>query len=193
MTENPAQSLSQRLKAETRVVHERIDASVMEQASFATIEGYGRFLRMQWRFHRDIDPLYCDPALVALLPDVPGRRRLELIAADLNDLGLFLPKDEEPASPLSGDVPTALGWLYVAEGSNLGAALLRKEAAKLGLSDEHGARHLAPAKEGPAAHWRAFTTALDAVDFDADAQALAIMGASQAFARVQAYAATDLA
>jgi heme oxygenase len=84
------------------------------------------------------------------------------------------------------DLPTALGWLYVAEGSNMGAAVLRKEAAKIGLSDSFGARHLAPAPEGPAPHWRAFTGSLDAVELNDEEEQRVADGANAAFARVQA-------
>src|SRR3546814_17867216 len=68
----------------------------------------------------------------------------------------------------------------------MGAALRRKEAAKLGLSDCDGGRHLVPAVEGPAPHWRAFTAALDAVELNEDQEKRAKEGALEAFARVQA-------
>jgi heme oxygenase (biliverdin-IX-beta and delta-forming) len=181
-------SLALRLRTETHGVHDRLDQSIMAAASFSTLEGYGRFLRVQGAFHRDIDALYDVPELAALLPGLAERRRSGVIAQDLADLGLSpLPIDEAPrfmAGP-AVDVPLAVGWLYVAEGSNLGAALLRKEAAKLGLSDDHGARHLAPAAEGPAAHWRAFTGGLNAIPPEPAFEARAIEGAKQAFARVQ--------
>jgi hypothetical protein len=35
--------------------------------------------------------------------------------------------------PSDLELPAALGWLYVAEGSNLGGTILYKMAAKLGL------------------------------------------------------------
>ena len=182
-------SRAKRLKASTHETHDRLDTSIMAAASFASVEGYGRFVTVQYLFHRDIDALYDDAILQALLPGLTERRRLPLIAADLTDLGLPLPEDDAPLAFPQGDavdIPAALGWLYVAEGSNMGAALLRKEASKIGLSDEHGARHLAPAAEGPAAHWRAFTAALDAVDLTADEEARAAIGANAAFSRVQA-------
>jgi heme oxygenase len=91
------------------------------------------------------------------------------------------------------DLGSALGWLYVAEGSNMGAAVLRKEAHKLGLTDHHGARHLAPAPEGPAPHWRAFTAALDAVELHEDEEKRSEAGALEAFARVQAHVDARLA
>ena len=182
---------SKRLKALTHEVHDRLDKSIMEASSFDSLEGYGRFAGVQWTFHRDIDALYDDVGLIALLPGLPERRRMALIAADLADLGRAAPPVEtppvfQPGQPV--DAATALGWLYVAEGSNLGAALLRKEAAKLGLSDDHGARHLAPSGDGPAAHWRAFTAALDAAKLSAQEEDRAVAGANAAFARVQSLA-----
>jgi heme oxygenase len=182
-------SRAKRLKALTHETHDRLNTSIMTAASFASIEGYGRFVTVQFLFHRDIDALYDDAILQALLPGLMERQRLPLIAADLADLGVPFPEDDTPLAFPRGDmvdIPAALGWLYVAEGSNMGAALLRKEAAKIGLSDEHGARHLAPAAEGPAAHWRAFTAALDAADLTADEEARAVTGANAAFSRVQA-------
>lgn len=186
MTMEP--SRAKRLKAQTNDTHAGVDNAIMSAASFADREGYGRFLRVQYLFHRDIAALYAEPALQALLPGLPERQRLALIEADLIDLGMDAPRPEGPARFATGeiDLPTALGWLYVAEGSNMGAALLRKEVAKIGLSDTFGARHLAPAPEGPAAHWRSFTAALDAAELDESDEPRVGAGAGAAFARVQA-------
>jgi len=184
-------SRAKRLKALTHDIHERLDTTVSTTASFASREGYIRFTRMQFLFHRDIDALYADAALRDRLPDLAERRQLPLLRHDLADLGVAEPQPADapafaPGTPV--DLATALGWLYVAEGSRMGATLLRKDAARLGLSDAFGARHLAPAREGPAAYWRIFTAALDAVALDADGEARVIAGAEAAFARVQAYA-----
>jgi len=167
--------------------HDGVDRSIMEAASFDDVAGYARFLAVQYLFHRDIAALYDAPVLQALLPGLAQRKRLALVEADLADLDLHQP--ETVQAPLFAgaalDVPTALGWLYVAEGSNMGAALLRKEVAKIGLSDSFGARHLAPAPEGPAAHWRAFTAALDAVEIAEADEPRTGQGANAAFLRVQ--------
>ncbi|MEE4453021.1 biliverdin-producing heme oxygenase [Novosphingobium resinovorum] len=178
---------ARRLKAITHDVHEGVDRSVMEAASFTDRARYGRFAAMQYRFHSDIAALYGDAQLRGLLPGLEARQRLQLIAADLADLGIAA--QAAPDGPVFAagtiPVPEALGWLYVAEGSNMGAALLRKDAAKLGLSDTFGARHLAPAPEGPAAHWRAFTAALDAAELAPEDEPRVEDGARAAFARVQ--------
>ncbi len=185
-TERTEDSRAKRLKALTAVTHDGVDRSIMSAASFADLARYNRFLDVQYLFHADVSALYEDARLQELFPDLAARRRLPLVAADLADLGFATPQPGDPAFVEGAvDLPTALGWLYVAEGSNMGAALLRKEAAKIGLSDTHGARHLAPAPEGPAPHWRAFTAALDAVDLTPDEEERAGAGAIAAFARVQ--------
>lgn len=183
------QSRARRLKAFTSDVHEGVDRSIMSAASFASIDRYKHFLAIQYLFHRDVAALYAEPALQAAFPDLANRCRLPLVMADMEDLSVAAPKADAPAfiADARHDLGTALGWLYVAEGSNMGAALLRKEAQKLGLSDDRGARHLAPAPEGPAPHWRAFTSALDAVALTDAQEERANAGAIDAFARVQAH------
>lgn len=182
-------SRAKRLKALTNTVHEGVDRSIMSAASFASIERYKQFLAIQYLFHRDVAALYADPRLQAAFPDLVQRCRLPLVIADLKDVGGEAPEAGSPAfdSERPIDIGTALGWLYVAEGSNMGAALLRKEAQKLGFTDDLGARHLAPAPEGPAPHWRAFVAALDAVALTDDEEKHAQEGALDAFARVQAH------
>lgn len=174
-----------RLKAATHRAHERLDGSIMAARPFESRERYGLFLQVQHAFHREIDVLYSDPGLERLLPDLAGRRRLSDIECDLDDLGLAPSPTNPTVFEGSVDIPTALGWLYVAEGSNLGAAFLLKAAAGLGLSADFGARHLAAAPEGRGLHWRTFTAALDALDLDDGADERVIAGAQSAFLRVQ--------
>lgn len=187
MTASSTPSRVQRLRDATHEAHATLDKALMDRDSFASLAGYAPFLTMQHAFHRDIDALYADRALGAAFPGLAARRRLPLLEQDLADLGLT----PVPAAPaFDGPVPfaTALGWLYVAEGSNLGAAVLRKLVARIGLSDTFGARHLAPAQEGPAAHWRAFVEVLDALPLSSEEEAQAIAGARAAFAHVAALA-----
>lgn len=180
-------SRAKRLKAATGAVHERLDQRIMAAAPFASRENYGRFLAVQHAFHSDMAPLYADPGLAGFISDLAARQRLGAIAADLGDLGLPAPSAApRSAAPDPANLPEALGWLYVAEGSNLGAAFLFKAAAALGLDGEFGARHLAGHPEGRAQHWRAFTSALDAVALSDAEERRVIAGGDAAFARVRA-------
>lgn len=184
-----------RLRHATAAAHAALDQALMDRASFRSRAGYAAFLRMQHRFHRDIDALYLAPTLQGWLPGLAQRRRLAVIAQDLADLGLTPELAEPPrfAPGETGSDAGALGWLYVAEGSRLGGAVLRKLVAEIGLSDTFGARHLAPAQSGPAAHWRRFVAQLDAAPLDAAGEAAAIAGARDAFAHVAALAQAETA
>lgn len=183
-----SETRSKRLKANTSAAHERLDNRIMSADPFGANERYVNFLRVQHAFHQEIDALYDNESLAGVLPDLSGRRRLNVIAQDLADLG--------GTSDLGGpaphfrpgeahDIPTALGWLYVAEGSNLGAAFLLKAAQRLGLSETFGARHLAGAPEGRGLHWRTFTGALDSIALTSADEDRVVAGAVAAFTRVR--------
>lgn len=190
MPESPtlvAASRAQSLRRLTYDTHARLDQAVMAQGIFQDRARFARFLRMQYRFHADIAPLHARADLLALFPDLAARPRLHRIAADLHALGSEVPSAGDDMQAASLSVPAALGWLYVAEGSNLGAAVILKLATPLGVDAHFGASHLAPAAEGVASHWRHFTTALDAVDLPAHAEADVVAGARAAFTRVHAH------
>lgn len=179
---------ARRLKEATHETHDRLDKSILAHKPFESRGRYGLFVKVQHQFHREIDSLYASPVLDELLPDLAGRRRFHLIEQDLADLGIAAPvSDVAPAfaDRADADLPTVLGWLYVAEGSNLGAAFLLKAAEKLGLSDSFGARHLAAAPEGRGLHWKTFTAALNGVRLTAPEEERVTAGAHAAFARVQ--------
>ena len=179
---------ARQLKSASHQVHDSLDKAIMAAEPFADRQRYVRFLQVQHAFHKDIAALYDLPDLVALIPDLPNLGREAEVRADLTDLGAA-PLDNNAlprfTAGQSADVPTALGWLYVAEGSNLGAAFLLKAAAGLGLSDSFGARHLAAAPEGRANAWRAFTARLDAPDFTPEEEERVNEGAREAFRRVR--------
>lgn len=84
---------------------------------------------------RLLDPatvaLYNDPELIKLFPDLAERCRAEAAKLDLADL------ETEVPAPVAGAVQNpskaqALGWLFVSEGSKLGAAFLIKRTVGQG-------------------------------------------------------------
>lgn len=183
---------SQRLKAATHEAHDRLDKRIMAAQPFASRENYARFLQVQYLFHVDMEARYRNPVLAGVVPGLAARRRLAQIETDLADLGKPLPAAVAPALPdAHGDtLASGLGWLYVAEGSNLGAAILFKLAAKLGLDENFGARHLAGHPDGRARHWREFTAALDRTSLDPAHEQALVEAARQAFDRVRGHVET---
>ncbi|MFT4119137.1 biliverdin-producing heme oxygenase [Bradyrhizobium sp.] len=172
--------------------HDRHLDALSRAAEYLTSrERYGRFLRAQHHFHADVDALYRDPRLGRLIPHLADQPRLRAIEHDLLDLGLD-PAEDMSVPQFDGaatiDVPTALGWLCVVEGSKLGAAFLLKLTKRLDLSESFGASHLAPASGQNGLDWTTFTDAVDAVQLSNIEELRVLAGARAAFARAQGLA-----
>ncbi len=175
-------SLSQRLKQETESEHLRMHRLMEHGAPFSSRPAYASFVAAQYLFQRDVEHLFNDPAVRSAVPDLDMRGRQEAALADLRDLDQPAPQDVIASEGVA--MPEALGWLYVSEGSTLGAAFLFKEAkANLGLSAEFGARNLAAYPEGRAIVWRRFVAALDSEALDSSQHDAIIAGANAAYAR----------
>ena len=183
---------SQRLNQITHEPHTKLDALVKAHAPFETQANFDRFVVAQYLFQSELVALYNDPELIKLVPDLAERCRADAAKLDLADL------DTEVPAPVAGAVQNpskaeALGWLFVSEGSKLGAAFLIKRAVGLGLSETFGARHLGEPAGGRAEGWKRFTRTLDSLELSAEEEAAAEKGAVDAFVRFtvlleQAYA-----
>ena len=181
VTERPA-LLSSRLKTETASLHELMHALMEKGQPFANRDNYAHFVAAQYHFQRDIEHLFADPAIQAAVPDLDVRGRETASLADLADLGFDA--GQEAVATAGVSMPGALGWLYVSEGSTLGAAVLLKEAkATLGLSETFGARNLAAYPEGRAVVWRRFVGFLDQPSLKEEDHDAVVAGAADAYAR----------
>ncbi|MES2532144.1 MAG: biliverdin-producing heme oxygenase [Pseudomonadota bacterium] len=177
-------SLSQRLRNETAAQHERMHALMAQADPFASRERYAQFVAAQYVFQRDVEHFFADPQVQGAVPDLAVRGRAAATLTDLADLDAMdkvVPAQDVATRAVK--MPEALGWLYVSEGSTLGAAFLFKEVGeKLGLSATFGARNLAAYPEGRARVWKRFVEALDAPAL-VPAQDQVIAGALAAYAR----------
>ncbi|HCR97155.1 MAG: biliverdin-producing heme oxygenase [Halomonas sp.] len=186
--------LSKRLKLDTHTAHEHVDKAIMELAPFASLEGYKRFLTVQYQFQRHTEVLYLQPELNDWLEGLAERSRYQAVIRDCQDLALNLDDltDDALSVPAIESQAAAVGWLYVNEGSNLGAAFLLKYASQLNLSINFGARHLAPSDAGRGLHWRRFTAQLDAIPLSEEQANEALNGARAAFTFVKSLASNVL-
>lgn len=180
--------LSLCLKEATHTLHEDLDKSIMVHGLFSSADKYKNFVQLQYLFHRDINDLYNHAQLVEIIPDLASRNRFAQVCQDMRDLDLPLP-DEGPSINIQ-DASTAIGWLYVAEGSKLGANFLIKLVEKIGFTENFGGRHLAADLGGRGPSWNAFKSAIDRAGFD---PVLATAGAQAGFMRVKNYMITSIA
>src|SRR5471030_257454 len=173
---------SQRLNQITNEPHTKLDALVKAHAPFETQPNFARFVVAQYLFQSELVALYNDAELIKVIPDLAERCRAEAAKLDLGDL------DTDVPAPVAGAVKNpskaqALGWLFVSEGSKLGAAFLIKRAVGLGLSETFGARHLGEPAGGRAEGWKRFVKTLDGLELSAEEEAEAEQAAVDAFTR----------
>ncbi|GAA08778.1 biliverdin-producing heme oxygenase [Acetobacter tropicalis] len=183
MTLHSQTGLTSVLRQYTHAAHERLDHRMTGLDLFSSHERYTVFLVVQYLFHRDVSDLYARADVAALVPDMDSRNRLELVERDMQDLCVPYPMVRRNP-PVAGSVSAAIGWLYVAEGSKLGANILAKRAQDMGLTESFGARHLAPDAQGRAYGWQSFKAAVDHAPLDT---AICISHAEAAFERVTQY------
>ena len=173
---------SQRLNQITNEPHQKLDALVKAHKPFDEVANFARFVVAQYLFQSELKALYTDPALKQIVPDLPERCRAEQAKADLADLNTEVPAPV-PGAVNSPSKAEALGWIFVSEGSKLGAAFLIKRAVGLGLSDTFGARHLGEPAGGRAEGWKSFIKTLDGLELTAEEEADIDKGAVAAFER----------
>lgn len=169
------------LRQSTRSAHQSVDDMVMAMAPFDSQSNYVRFLRLQYIFHGRMKPLYeaCD--LNRLIPGLAGRSRYDAVCADMTDLQCST-RDDWSRDPIPVDGAARIGWLYVCEGSSLGAAFLLKAADKIGLNEAFGARHLAGHAQGRGRHWREFVEQVNGLALNSEDDQFVRDGAVDAFA-----------
>lgn len=173
-------SFSEALKLSSRQTHDSVDNLVMSMQPFASHDNYRKFLQAQHEFHKAVKPLHDAEDLNAQIEGLKDLSRYDAVLADMKALDVT-PADVSVQPPAINGAER-LGWLYCVEGSNVGAAILYKEAGKIQLDETHGATHLAAHSEGRMRHWRAFKDKLDALTLSKDEKAQALQGAQDAFA-----------
>lgn len=174
------------LKQSTRSDHQSVDDMVMAMAPFESRSNYLRFLKLQHIFHGAMKPLYEADDLNRIIPGLAGRSRYEAVCADMADLECdgceYAGTQDRSRNRIDADGVERIGWLYVCEGSSLGAAFLLKAADRIGLSAEFGARHLAGHAKGRGKHWREFVEQVNGLTLGAKDEQAVREGAVRAFA-----------
>lgn len=174
-----SQTLTEALKEHSRTTHDAVDNLVMSMAPFASHDNYRKFLQAQYAFHTAVNPIYHDSKLASQIDGLAQLARLDRVKSDMKDLGV---KPYEGIDIVSFTDSEAIGWLYCVEGSNVGAAILYKEAGKIDLTDEFGASHLSAHEDGRMPHWRSVKAKIDALPLSDEEKQSAMKGADDAFA-----------
>lgn len=152
------------LRQATWCCHQRLEKRLDVKQRFSSRQLYRTHLEKMWGFYAPLEHQLDAHMLAEALSDHQSRRKLPLLASDLDALGVTaraLPECQK--IPAVTDTAAAFGCAYVLEGATLGGrTLLSTVCTQLRLTPTHGARFLAGYGEDTAAMWRTFGAALDA-------------------------------
>ncbi|MEI8209163.1 MAG: biliverdin-producing heme oxygenase [Methylococcales bacterium] len=163
------------LRNATGPLHKRLETNLnLLSPSFSRMD-YLRLVRAFWGYYRPLEAsLIGVPELHDWLPDIAMRSKLPLLAADLKALGV----DGDVLDRLSichelpacTDLTTALGCLYVLEGSTLGGQVISRHLKDLfNLNAENGAAFFTGYGEQTGSMWQTFKAVLMVATVDEDA------------------------
>ncbi len=149
-------ALHARLRAATAAAHEALEIELELLSPPLDPQRFRRVLAGFYGFHRA-----WEPAVVSCLPAtlVPASR-LPLIEQDLRALGwgdaeLRASVACAPAAALADSAESALGSVYVLEGSTLGGRVIMRQVSQAAWCPPQGLRYFDPYGAETAARWRA--------------------------------------
>ncbi|MFO0865517.1 MAG: biliverdin-producing heme oxygenase [Gemmataceae bacterium] len=183
-----------RLKRETDALHRQAEAAMDLPSRLASRAAYADMLGRMLGFYAPLEAkLAQTPLFETLGLDGDERAKTSLIRADLAHLGW--PSDRIDAlprctsSPDVGDIPQALGAMYVLEGATLGGRYIRQQVGQtLGIGDEDGASFFACYGPRTGAMWTAFGETVTAYAYaNPDCQDAIVASASETFRQFEAW------
>ncbi|MGE3536058.1 MAG: biliverdin-producing heme oxygenase [Candidatus Tectimicrobiota bacterium] len=181
-----ASAILEQLKQTTAAAHARIERCVPLLDPGLTWDTYRHWLMACYGFYAPLEARL--ERLAAGLPaDWPQRRKLPLLRQDLQALGLAPGQIARlplcTALPLLESVPSALGCLYVLEGSTLGGQVLARHLARtLGLQAPTGGAFVQSYGAAVGAMWRAFRVHLVSRAGTPESEQLMLRAACDTFA-----------
>jgi heme oxygenase len=148
-------------------------------------ERYNAYLVATLRARDALEAQLDDSSAQTVFPDWPVRKLAPALREDLLDLAMTMPSPPRRRTSAESLSPSAvLGALYVLEGSALGAQILKRRAAAIGLTSQFGARHLDQQTATPRA-WRSYLDCLESRDLSAAEEDQCVAAAIGAFGQFE--------
>lgn len=177
-------SRRQRLIRVTQMAHQRLD-NILLVKSLNTRSRYEHYLYAVWAARWPTECALKNSDAIHIYPAWTNRAICPALRRDIADVcQTDAPVFPELAVGLMS-VAQILGVLYVLEGSALGARVLERQAASIGMTAYFGARHLAHQTSQPGA-WAEFMTILANIPLTRSGEEECLVAAVTTFARYEA-------
>lgn len=165
-------NLLNRLRRETRPLHDELERSVNIDGRLGSLARYTDHLTRLWRLHVTAEHALCSIDFSPLGFSYPYPYRSSLLKEDLALLGIpatHLDQLDFPEAPILETRAEGLGCMYVVEGSAKGArSILPAIKASLDLDKGHGASFFYGFGRETGRLWRGCAAGITAIDADSD-------------------------
>lgn len=176
------QSLMKSLKEQTAALHEEIELCLPVENNAFDMHYYGEVLKKFARFFAAYEPHIQSILLGSSLEDFfADRLKLPLLQKDLKELGLAYTTPAPVDLSYIHNLPTAIGSLYVIEGSTLGGQVLTRALKKKFNLEESQIHYFGGYKERTGPMWMEFKSLVDSMPYYEIQRAEVISAANQTF------------
>ncbi len=159
----PTDPVLDALKAQTRPLHDRLEACVDLPQRLQSLEAYQQLLAAFYGFYLPVETRLAECAeLQRAGLDIEPRRKVALLVQDLQQWDVDV--DSLPRTtdlPAVASAPEAFGCLYVLEGATLGSQIIKRLLVQqLAISAENGGAFFNAYGERVGLMWDAFRQSL---------------------------------
>jgi heme oxygenase len=128
--------LSEKIREETKPAHLSLEKLVVQQLkSIRSDEDYADFLKKFYTYFNQVEKVIAPYITAEVLPDYLERRNSSYLKKDIEELGITVEGLPVVAVPEITSKVSALGALYVMEGSIMGGKIIVQMLEKLGVTN----------------------------------------------------------
>ncbi len=182
--------ITDKLREQTRPQHESIESAAPFKVLMSpelTIEQYAQIISFWYSYVKPCEELIrSNQTMAEAIPDIEARYKDSLLENDLNNLGIQ--PDTLPASTITPPLhhtTDMLGFIYVMEGSSMGAQLIVHKLKEHSWYNEGITNFYAGYKKENGKMWSAFKKQLLALELSDAEEAQVVESAKQTFTTLE--------
>jgi heme oxygenase len=172
--------LSDKIKDATKPAHLNLEKIVVQQLkSIKNNEDYAAFLKKFYTYFSQVEKAIAPHISEQLLPDLKERRNSSFLKNDIEVLGSDVASVKEVEVPVISNEVSALGALYVMEGSIMGGRIIIQMLEKLGVTT--GISFFSGYGQETGQKWGVFTKVMNETATSEEDQEQAVNTANETF------------
>lgn len=172
--------LSDHIKEATKNAHQQLEVVVVKKLKAIRSDAdYAGLLKHFYAYFSQVEQAVASFITDDVLPDLAQRRNSSYLKKDIEELGSNTNELPAATAPRITDPVSALGALYVLEGSIMGGRIIVQMLGKAGITE--GISFFSGYGPATGEMWQRFTDVLNKYGATEDDQALAIAAANTTF------------